>query len=69
MIKYLGTNWNIAGYDHFMVLILDGNLVYVARAWRKIDLFAEKNAICDNLSKCQKTEIVSEVRTYFWVTI
>ena len=31
----------------FMVLISDGNSEHGARAWKRIDLFGEKNATCD----------------------
>ena len=58
-----------------MVLISVGNSEHVAHAWRKIDLFGEKNPNCD-VSRSnqipysdQITEIDLYVRTYFWVTI
>ena len=56
-----------------MVLILDGNLLHVAHAWRKIGIFGYPIYDCSRINEKpytgQITEIAPYVRTYLWVTI
>ena len=58
-----------------MVLILDGNSDFVARAWRKIDIFGEKSDLHDYsqsnraLNRSNNRDFSLYVRTYFLVTI
>ena len=56
-----------------MVLILDGNSDFVARAWRKIDIFGEKSDLHDYsqsnraLNRSNNRDFSLYVRTYFTV--